>query len=90
MHTVSTNFAKALVWKHQYDVKLQRHKQRKPNTNYHHMPLNEIPPMKFFRVRHSKEVSFPTSRFRISEGATTLKLPISYLVVTRNFQPWVE
>jgi len=47
MHIVSTNFAKRLIWKHEYDVKLWRHKQRTPNTNDHHMPLNENPPWKF-------------------------------------------
>ena len=26
-----------------YDFKLWRHKQRTPNTNDHHMPLDEIP-----------------------------------------------
>ena len=30
-----------LVWKHKYDVKLWRHKQRTPNTNIHDMPMNE-------------------------------------------------
>jgi len=44
---MSTNFAKTLVWKHEYDVKLWRHKQRTPNTNDHHMPLKENPPWKF-------------------------------------------
>jgi len=39
MYTMSTNFAKALVWKYDYDVKLRRHKQRTPNTNDHHTPL---------------------------------------------------
>jgi len=48
---MSTNLAKTLVWKHEYDVKLWRHKDRIPQTNYHHMPLNE-PPMKIFCVRH--------------------------------------
>jgi len=43
MHIMSTNFAKTLVWKHEYDVKLSRHKQRRPNTNDHHMLLNENP-----------------------------------------------
>jgi len=52
MHIVSTNFAKALLWKHEYDVKLWRHKQRTPNTNDHHVPLNETPPVKIFCVRH--------------------------------------
>jgi len=43
MHIMSTNFAKRLVWKHEYDVKLWRHKQHTANTNDHHMPLNENP-----------------------------------------------
>jgi len=49
---MSTNFAKTLVWKRGNDVKLWRHKQRKPNTNGHHMTLNQPPPMKIFCVRH--------------------------------------
>jgi len=48
MHIMSTNFAKTLVWKYDYDVKLWRHKQRTPNTNDHHMPLNEIHPHEIF------------------------------------------
>jgi len=43
---VSTNFA----WKHEYDVKLWRHKQRTPNKNDHHLPLNEIPHENFLRT----------------------------------------
>ena len=43
---MSTNFAKTLVWKHEYDVILWRHKQRTPNTNDYPMPLNETPPWK--------------------------------------------
>jgi len=46
MHIMSTKFAKTLVWKHEYNIELWRHKQRKPNTNDHHMPLIE-PPWKF-------------------------------------------
>jgi len=49
---MSTNFAKTLVWKHEYDVKLWRHKQRSPNKSDHHMSMNEILPMKIFCVRH--------------------------------------
>jgi len=45
------NLAKTLVWKHEYGVKLWRHKQRTPNTNDHHMPLNN-PLMKIFCVSH--------------------------------------
>ena len=30
---MSANFARTLVWKHDYDVKLWRHKQRTPKTN---------------------------------------------------------
>jgi len=43
MHITSTNVA----WKHEYDVKLWRHKQRTPNRNEYHMPLNDTPPWKF-------------------------------------------
>ena len=45
---MSTNFAKTLVWKHEYDVKLRRHKDCTPQTNDHHMPLNQIPPHENF------------------------------------------
>jgi len=34
--------------KHEYDVKLWRHKQSSPNANYHHMLLNENPPHENF------------------------------------------
>ena len=43
---MSTNFAKTLVWKQDYDVILWRHKQRTPNTNDYPLPLNETPPWK--------------------------------------------
>jgi len=43
MRIMSTNFAKTLVWKHEYDVKLRRHKDRTPQRNDHYMPLNEPP-----------------------------------------------
>ena len=46
-----------VVWKHEYDVKLWRHKQRKPNTSDHRMPLNETPSMKIFCVRHWRHSS---------------------------------
>ena len=39
-------YVNKLRLKHEYDVKLWRHKKRTPNTNDHHMPLNE-PPCKF-------------------------------------------
>jgi len=60
MHIVSTNFAKALVWKHEYDVKLWRHKQRTPNTNDHHKTLNNPSTMKIFCIRHWTEQCFVT------------------------------
>jgi len=47
VHIMSTNFAKTLVWKQDYDVKLRRHNQRTPNTNDYPMPLNESLPWKF-------------------------------------------
>jgi len=37
MHVVSTNFAKTLVCKREYDVMLRRHKQR--ISSNHHTPL---------------------------------------------------
>ena len=39
MHVVSTNFAKPLVCKREYDVILWHHKQRIPSNNDHHTPL---------------------------------------------------
>ena len=57
MHIMPTNLAKTLVWKYDCDVKLWRHKQRTPNTNDHHMPLNE-PPMKIFCLRHCWQLSW--------------------------------
>jgi len=45
---MSTNLAKTLVWKHEYDVIFWRHKQRTLDTNDHHMPLNETPQWKFY------------------------------------------
>jgi len=47
---VSTNFAKTLVWKHEYDVKLLGHKDCTPQTNDHHMPRNETPRENFLRT----------------------------------------
>jgi len=35
-----------------WETGIQRHKQCTPNTNDHHMPLNETPPMKNFYVCH--------------------------------------
>jgi len=52
MPIMSTNFAKMLVWKHEYGVKLSHHKECTPNTYDHHMPLNEPLPMKIFCARH--------------------------------------
>ena len=43
---MTTNFAKTLVWKQDYDVKLWRHKQRTTNTNDYPMSLNYPPPWK--------------------------------------------
>jgi len=47
---MSTNFAKTLVWKQDYDIKLWRHKQRTPNTNDYAMPLNKPPHENFLRT----------------------------------------
>jgi len=49
MPIMSTNFAKTLVWKLEYDAQLWRHKKRTPNTNNQHMPLYENPQENFLR-----------------------------------------
>jgi len=69
---MSTNFAKTLVWKHEYDVKLWRHKQCTPNTNDHHMPLNETTPMKIFCVRHCFHWNWKTIWHQLPSNATNL------------------
>ena len=43
---MSTNFA----WKHEHDVKLWRHKRHTPNTNGHHLSVNETPHENFLRT----------------------------------------
>jgi len=48
MLIVSTNFAKMLVMKNEYDVTMRHHKQSTPNANDHHMLLNENPPHENF------------------------------------------
>jgi len=42
MHIVSTNFAKTLIWKQEYDFQVWHHKQQTRNRNDHYMPLNEL------------------------------------------------
>jgi len=39
MHVVSTNFAKTLICKREYDVILWRHKERISNNNDHYTPM---------------------------------------------------
>jgi len=36
----STNFAKTLDWKREFNVAVWRHKQRTPSNNDHHTPLH--------------------------------------------------
>jgi len=65
MRTVSTNFVKTLVWKHEYDVKLWRHKQRTLNTNDHHVLLNENPTHEnFLRTPLDTHISYRVQRKR--------------------------
>jgi len=52
------NFAKTLVRKQEYGVKLWRHKQRTPNTNNHHLPLTEKPLWNF--SAHATQADAPT------------------------------
>jgi len=67
---MSTNVAKTLVWKHGNDVKLWRHKQRTPNTNDHHMTLNQSPPI-IFCVRHCLHPTY-SIQWRIYASFRTL------------------
>jgi len=56
---MSTNFAKTLVWKQGYDVKLWRHKQRTTNTNDYPMSQNETPHENFLRTPLVSRAVFP-------------------------------
>jgi len=68
--------------KHEYDVKVWCHKQRTPNTNDTHMPLNESPKWKFsayatgtyalsfFERRHS-EASWNSKRQEVNRRLIT-------------------
>jgi len=53
---------KRWIEKHEYDVMLWRHKQRTPNTNDHHMPLNENHPHENF-LRTPLCTTVPKQRF---------------------------
>jgi len=44
MHIMPTNIAKTLVWKHEYNVKLWRHKHHTSNKNDHHIATEWNPP----------------------------------------------
>jgi len=73
MHTMSTNFAKTLVWKHEYVIKLWRHKDRTTQTNDHHMPPNETPHENFLRtppplVAYNAWNKTPESIFQITRS----------------------
>ena len=60
MRIMSTNF----TWRHEYDVKWGRHKQRTTNTNDHHLPLNETPPWKFSAYATAAAYIFIAERMR--------------------------
>jgi len=61
---MSTNFAKTLVWKQDYDVKLWRHKQRTTNTNDYPISLNE--------TRHENFLRTPLSQSYITTDCSLL------------------
>jgi len=82
MHIMSTNFAKTLVWKQEYDVKLWRHKQLTPNTNDHHMALNENPRHENF-LRTPLHIR-PTGRRQITKSGTIFLYFNDNLVPTGN------
>jgi len=73
MHIVSTNFAKMLVWKHEYDMKLWCHKQRTRNTNDHHIPLNDPPHENFVRAPLDLSRLCPTTHHWINHTCQRMR-----------------
>ena len=82
MHALSTSFAKTLVWKHEYDVELCRHKQHTPNTNDYYIPLNETP-MKIFCACHYKPVC-STGKSYEGEGVQLFNNKLSVVFMQRT------
>ena len=67
---MSTNFAKTLVWKQDYDVILLRHKQRTPNTNDYPLPLHETPPwnVSVYATVHDGVLKLNSSKFTFTSA----------------------
>ena len=88
MHIMSTNFTKTLVWKYDYDAKLWRHKQRTPNTNDHHMPLNETTPYEKF-LRTPLNLSNHEEEWLILAYYLSTCLSRSFVLTRRCTLSWV-
>ena len=89
---MSTNFAETLVWKHEYDVKMWRHKQLTPNKNDDicHWMNREPPPMKTFCVRHWYHITLLTISERKLKDISrqTITLPQAAMVMKTVTITW--
>jgi len=87
MHIMSTNFAKPLVWKHEYDVKLWRHKQRTPNANIPPFATEWTPHENFLRTPLSFYILFPAkgivSYRKIISSCLYVRLKGTYSLASR-------
>jgi len=85
-----TNFHKTFVWKHEYDVKLWRHKERTPNTNEDHMPLNETPSWKFsaYATVFHCSLSSVVNQIRLKIDFLQLQKLFTALGVVTAFLSW--
>ena len=89
-YSTSKNFAKALVWKHEYDVILWRHKQHTPNTNDHHMPHNEAPHENFLRTTPHTVARYPLSEpFIVFFYAHFIYIRILFYHIWRQAEAWI-
>jgi len=78
-----------LVWKHGNDVKLWRHKQRTPNTNDHHMTLNQTPPWKFSAYATEEDRNVLRSSLKFNSQWSNHFLLWIYPWVRTSF-PWFK
>jgi len=94
MHIVSTNFAKTLDWKREFNIAVWRHKQRIPSNNDRQTPLVKL---RIFKVGHREKyverVPRPTTpgcanMLPVAKATKVLSnshFPISYLFTLFSF-----
>ena len=87
---MSTNFAKTLVWKQDYDVILWRHKQRTPNTNDYPMPLNETPPWKVSAYGTARKQTFALKLYPEPQCSFLWNRSTQDIVFLRQIQKYRE